>query len=464
MLLLLFAPFLASAYSVNVSTGLNNAGLPVTIGSTDNWALVSAPVGVPLVNKATNPHPYWQPTPIAGTNAQWVNHAGSMYVTPGVYVLERSINVPSGTGTITTNFGMAVDDTLLNLELIPPTGPAIPLSLIATTYSVSTPIVQTFPVTAANTGVWRIRATVQFIDGLGAFILSGYVDLNECSCSNLSAAFTQSVDNSNIATVTAPTLPGCLSSVQYSWYVDGSFAGSGSSYSFPVVPGTTYTVTLVISGVMPDGSICSAASCSSVYKESCTCDSVTASFTYALTDNCMAIFTGNHGNSTCFREVIYEWWVNGSIVAATDPGTPFVLYISPESVYHVCLMVHAVLPDGTKCDREFCQTIVVNDCSQVSTDPKNAGKSMAGPKAQMTVFPNPAENVLSVGYDAEHEGEVSIVITTPDGKELMRETRVADQGHNVFTCDISKTVANGIVMVHLEQGTTRHTEKVIIQH
>jgi hypothetical protein len=84
--------------------------------------------------------------------------------------------IAPGTSSFSCNFSVAYDDNLVSLELVPPTGPAIPLTVIPTTaYHLSLPITNT--VSSPVPGVWRIKAKIDFLDYISAFLLSGYVNV-----------------------------------------------------------------------------------------------------------------------------------------------------------------------------------------------------------------------------------------------------------------------------------------------
>lgn len=167
------------AQTINVSTGVTATGQPVTQTTPDpNWNIVSGPAGfIPQQAFVVPTYTFnWQPTPIAVTNAQWVNTVTNFVSITGDYIYERSFNVGSGTTSLNCNFGIAFDDTLISLELIPPTGAAIPLTVVSSNfYNISNPI--TNSISNPAIGTWKIRAKINYFDYVGGFMLSGYVTL-----------------------------------------------------------------------------------------------------------------------------------------------------------------------------------------------------------------------------------------------------------------------------------------------
>ncbi|HRG18966.1 MAG TPA: T9SS type A sorting domain-containing protein [Flavobacterium lutivivi] len=179
------------AQTINVSTGVSSTGLPVSQNTPDPyWKIVAGPGGF-IPQQATVVPTYtfnWQPTPISGTNAQWLNNVTNYISIPGNYVYERSFNVTSGTTNLNCNFGVAFDDTLISLELVPPTGATIPLTVVSSNfYSISNMIVNS--ISSPAVGTWKIRATINYFDDVGGFMLSGYIDLANNSCNTTTSDF-----------------------------------------------------------------------------------------------------------------------------------------------------------------------------------------------------------------------------------------------------------------------------------
>jgi hypothetical protein len=113
------------------------------------------------------------------TNAGWISPSPNQgNDIPGIYAFERKFNIASGTTSFSYNLKIAEDDSLVSLELIPPSGtPAIPLTVVLgpsnSQYRLSRPI--TGLVNCPEIGYWTIRAKVDYIDALGGFLLSGKI-------------------------------------------------------------------------------------------------------------------------------------------------------------------------------------------------------------------------------------------------------------------------------------------------
>lgn len=178
LLLVLFCLGSAVTAQIKVSTGLDLPMLgPQAVCLVDpHWKITSTTS--PNAKITTSYSPFWQPTPVTGTFAQWINVSClNNGETPGTYTFERDFTIAPATSAFSCNFSVAYDDGLTSLELIPPTGPAILLSVSfpGSIYFLSFPITNTVSSPAA--GIWKIRAKVIFIDQLAAFLLSGNINV-----------------------------------------------------------------------------------------------------------------------------------------------------------------------------------------------------------------------------------------------------------------------------------------------
>ncbi len=192
--------FLSIGGVINVSTGITTLGAAVAPPNPDGIWKISATNGptatfTPYVLAAYTP--YWQTTPISGTNAGWISQNSNLYSQPpGNYIYDRSFVISSCTASFTTNFSVSYDDSLTSLELVPPSGPAIPLTVVPTTaYHLSNVISYTVRCPAA--GTWKIRAKVVYIDAVGSFILSGYVNYADPNCCDRSCKLSLTVPQVN---------------------------------------------------------------------------------------------------------------------------------------------------------------------------------------------------------------------------------------------------------------------------
>ena len=169
----------ANAQIINVSTGVDNSGNALANGVNDpNWQIASSPnpPGTLALVSPTYP-PTWEATPVVATNAKSINSNGDCCANlPGIYTFERSFTVVSGTSNFSCNFSIAFDDDIVSLELVRPDLSTIPLTVVpTTTYHLSVPI--TNVISSPMAGTWKIRATINFIDSIAFYLLSGKITM-----------------------------------------------------------------------------------------------------------------------------------------------------------------------------------------------------------------------------------------------------------------------------------------------
>lgn len=206
--LMVFALFSIFSFSANASTTINvstgtNAGVAIAAGGNNpEWVIVGTPNKIP---KVCSPLSVWENTPVATTNAGWINETGlNSKTSSGLFTYERTFTIPASTASFTYNLKAACDDALNTLELVPPSASPILLTVVGTTtYHLSNNITNTITNPAA--GVWTIRAKVNFVDNMAGFLLSGTIDLvDKCSYIQDGSFSNVSVSGSNITNASMP--------------------------------------------------------------------------------------------------------------------------------------------------------------------------------------------------------------------------------------------------------------------
>jgi hypothetical protein len=116
----------------------------------------------------------WEPTPVAGTNANWINHAGNPgNSTMGIHTFERAFNTITAENLI-LDFKYAADDSMISMELESPSGILYPIATPNLGLLLS-PTVTTASTIIGEIGIWKLRATVHFWDIINGFLLSGNI-------------------------------------------------------------------------------------------------------------------------------------------------------------------------------------------------------------------------------------------------------------------------------------------------
>ncbi len=218
---------------INVSTGIDGSGNALSIGTVDPfWQIASSPnpPGTPAKVSTSFSSSVWEPTPVSITNAEMINaSANCCGNVGGIYTFERDFLIPPGTTNFNYDFAVAYDDAIVSLELVQPDLITIPLTVVpTTTYHLSMPLTSTLVTPMA--GTWKIRATINFVDGIAFYLLSGYVNLN---CQTLYVdADNDGYDNGSIIDCSG-TVPTGYSLTTLGTDCDDTNSTIGSSFVLP---------------------------------------------------------------------------------------------------------------------------------------------------------------------------------------------------------------------------------------
>jgi hypothetical protein len=170
---------------INVSTGVTSVGTAIPpVAPEPLWQITSSPY-FPLTNATVMPFysPFWQPSPVAGTNAGWINHTGSIFQSkPGLYTFERRFEVPPGRCSFGYDLAVTCDDVLMSIEFVDPVGNIIPLSAPSVPPAYYLDPVLGNTINSPAPGVWRLRVVVNFIDQIGGLMVSGFINANSPAC------------------------------------------------------------------------------------------------------------------------------------------------------------------------------------------------------------------------------------------------------------------------------------------
>lgn len=163
------------ADSINISTGLDDSGVVDS-----KWNVISSPFPPGRSAIVMKPgHPSWQLTPIANTNAGWINCTGAGYTLAnlnGTYTYETVFTITNNTLSFSCDFSTAYDDALVSLVLEDPISniftlpdpPHVP-NVAYLNSNIGTVI------TNPAVGVWKIRATITTADHGTGLLISGFI-------------------------------------------------------------------------------------------------------------------------------------------------------------------------------------------------------------------------------------------------------------------------------------------------
>jgi Pregnancy-associated plasma protein-A/Secretion system C-terminal sorting domain/Fibronectin type III domain len=83
--------------------------------------------------------------------------------------------------------------------------------------------------------------------------------------------------------------------------------------------------------------------------------------------------------------------------------------------------------------------------------------------AAFGIFPNPANEQITVEVPMESESDVQVTILDPSGKAALQQHRVLGKGDNRMNFDVSR-LSNGIYFVEVRNGKTLSTRKLVVQN
>jgi LEA14-like dessication related protein len=183
-----------------------------------------------------------------------------------------------------------------------------------------------------------------------------------CTCDMIDPTFTYAIDVTNCGAIfsLATPVPGCFGNVQYTWIVNGAFAGNGTSLPYNFAPNSFNVVCLIIDADLPNGEHCRLENCQNVVIDCgvpCNCEMLNPAFTYLLDANCNGTFTLANQIPGCFANVTYAWYVNGILV-----GTGAVMNHTfvTGTINNICLILTATTPDGETCIKSVCKKVTAN--------------------------------------------------------------------------------------------------------
>lgn len=182
----------------------------------------------------------------------------------------------------------------------------------------------------------------------------------DCHCNHVQPDFSYSVTDCTGSFTNTTTGPDCVQRT-YKWFVDSVLVGTGNTFSYTFPGSGTYTVCMKVVGVMPGGVPCKPYICKQITVNcgGC-CDSLLPIINYNV-DKCSAIFNGSSIVPACMggATVSYEWTINSAFAGS---GATLIHPFPGNGTYTVCLSAEIILADGTKCVKDTCVQVLVNNC------------------------------------------------------------------------------------------------------
>jgi hypothetical protein len=94
--------------------------------------------------------------------------------------------------------------------------------------------------------------------------------------------------------------------------------------------------------------------------------------------------------------------------------------------------------------------------------PTSVFDRFAGNSIDARIYPNPASNYLSISYEMEQSGEVTVEIINITGQKMMQsELGQRTSGTHVETISLDG-MENGVYMIRMTTGDSMYTSKIKI--
>jgi hypothetical protein len=287
-------------------------------------------------------------------------------------------------------------------------------------------------------------------------------DCDECTCEGLQLNYTYQIGQcSGTFNGQILSLPDCWVSYTQDWYVNGTYAGSGPSFTYSFPANGVYQVCMAVTVTLSNGVICEDRVCKTFDVGGCGCNCNQLGINFAFQVNgCHIFLQAQPTIPSCMSGPSYTWTVNGAY-AGSAPS--FVYPATGNGIYTVCLLIVVTKPNGQKCEKSICKTIVVNNCGiGTPTDPQ--GMAPLGPvmEESLQLYPNPASTELNIDFETAEPGTVNITFKTMDGKEILNQSRDLEAGDQHLTMPISPMISDEMIFVEITTGTETIVRKVSV--
>jgi PKD repeat protein len=173
-------------------------------------------------------------------------------------------------------------------------------------------------------------------------------------------------------------------------------------------PGT-YEVCLVVVGVNAAGVKCENRLCLKIIVKDCgqTSDCKLYPKFDFKTDSCNVSFFDFSG-AAAGTTITNRFWNFGDGNTSTLQ-TPTHVYAA-SGTYTVCLLITGVNAAGIKCENKICLPVTVSDCPKHHTTVAKANASL------LSIYPNPANDLVNIGFRLNVAGQVNITVSDVQGR------------------------------------------------
>lgn len=185
--------------------------------------------------------------------------------------------------------------------------------------------------------------------------------------------------------------------------------------------------------------------------------------------NCQASFTvmpdttGQYAyiltNTSTANSILSYYWDFGDGNTSSQPY-PVHQYAGP-GTYQICLTIWDSL---SWCQDTYCDTITIGPNQSTTVMVQSPNTSLEAPAAsQVTVFPNPVQNLLGLKLELPGLADVRVMVVDLRGKVVIDQApQTLPAGEHVIELDAS-ALSDGLYLTRIQVGAETLTEKVIIR-
>ena len=334
--------------------------------------------------------------------------------------------------------------------------------------------------TYANLGTYQVCVLVTIFNNKGVVICEKEIcsslkvkclPSEECPCT-VKPAFTYDFDKEECMFyfMADPGVPECTKYVNYFWDFGDGTTSIGQFPNHIYAAAGVYTVTLHV--IVTDENnkiICEEKVWQDVVSECkgyCGCKiipEIIMEVSPDATTICDFKLTP-YINPTCTNITSIQWYVNN----VPYPATQTIYFTANVNTnYEICLIVEGVDSDGKMCKEKVCKYFYTTDCypiqAQMTPFNKGAG-TQVNPSSERTMllYPNPANDQLTLDFDANIDETVTVLIRSMKG-DILQEMTISEEDRKQLFVDVS-ALTDGVYSIEVRGASFTMNKRFVVIH
>lgn len=286
------------------------------------------------------------------------------------------------------------------------------------------------------------------------------ITINNATPCNINAGFTSSNNGTGLFIFTDTVTTNTGTNMIHTWYVNGSYVGSGNPFTYQFNANGYFNVceTIQDSSFMGGGT-CGATTCDSVATSNVACTDSAYFFLYPDSTQTGTWYAWLY--ATNYNNIVNAVWSWGD--GTTSTGIYPTHTYTAAGWYTICVTTYFACGDSSY----YCQTdsmykamgmVTVNVISGVSGINNQNNTSMTSLKA----YPNPFNEDLTVNFTSYENKTITYVMYDMMGNQLLKETVSAHKGDNEVKINTG-SISHGVYFINLSgaDGKKASTIKVV---